>query len=208
MFIPETGRVYNEKIYWGIMGSNYSKNVTYRDSTLSRFDAHAGVYNFKIIGCEIAQIKITGGGLGIIEDCIIHNNIVATMREDYGTYWRGDLIIKDVILKNDNSSVVLLQGNVHDVHVHDAEMGFKTQMPNVYVENLWIEDYESTRKSDVGLTVFNIIADESMFFTGKGECNEILPAQNITIKNSDDYSSVKVGDEDFGYKLALDVKYE
>ena len=207
MFIPESGRVYHEQVYWGIMGSNYSKNVRYDSSTLSRFDAHAGVYNFEIVNCTIAQIKITGGGVGRIENCVIHNTIVASMREDYGTYWMGDLIIKDITLVNDNSGIVLLSGNVHDVHVHDEEMGFKTQMPNVYVENIELRNYESLYTDKPSLKVFNLNFDTSLYDTGKGECNEILASESITIINPENYSDIKIGDETLNFDLTKAVKY-
>jgi hypothetical protein len=38
----------NDKEYWGIMGSNYSKNLLFNTCTLSRFDAHMGVANATI----------------------------------------------------------------------------------------------------------------------------------------------------------------
>lgn len=55
---------------WGIMSSNYSKNLAYIDSTLSRFDAHAGIYNATIKGCRISSgIRIVGSGQLTLEDC-------------------------------------------------------------------------------------------------------------------------------------------
>jgi hypothetical protein len=38
----------NDSRYWGIMGSNYSKNLVYDKCTFSRFDAHMGVANATI----------------------------------------------------------------------------------------------------------------------------------------------------------------
>ena len=38
----------NLQMHWGIGGTNFCKNLEYIGSTLSRFDAHAGLYNGKI----------------------------------------------------------------------------------------------------------------------------------------------------------------
>ena len=49
-------------VYWGIAGSSYCKNMTYDGCMLSRFDAHAGIYNGKIINSTINAVEIIGGG--------------------------------------------------------------------------------------------------------------------------------------------------
>ena len=60
-FFADDGVSYRQGI-WGIMGSSYCKNLVYEDSVLSRFDAHAGVYNAKIINSTVACFRIIGGG--------------------------------------------------------------------------------------------------------------------------------------------------
>ena len=53
---------------WGLGGTNYCKNMEYINSTVTRFDAHAGLYNGKIINCNVSGVMITGYGDLIIED--------------------------------------------------------------------------------------------------------------------------------------------
>ena len=48
--------------YWGIGGTNFCKNMEYINCTLSRFDAHQGLYNGKIIGCTMNFMELTGKG--------------------------------------------------------------------------------------------------------------------------------------------------
>lgn len=85
---------------WGIMGTNYCKNITYDNSTLSRLDAHAGVYNASIInGSKVQMINLIGGGTALIEDSYIYNsNGPIDLRADYGSLWNGDIILRDVKL--------------------------------------------------------------------------------------------------------------
>ena len=85
---------------WGIMGTNYCKNITYDNSTLSRLDAHAGVYNASIInGSKVQMINLIGGGTALIEDSYIYNSSgPIDLRADYGSLWNGDIILRDVKL--------------------------------------------------------------------------------------------------------------
>ena len=205
----ENGRVYNEQVYWGIMGSNYSKNINYDNCVLSRFDAHAGVYNFSITNCRIAQINITGGGLGVVENCVVYRTHLFTLREDYGTYWMGDIRVKNVVLVQDTSGFYVFSGNVHDVDVHDPEMGFKTQMPNLYLENVTATKYDGTLHDDASLIVYHIRFDQSLFLTGKGEHNEILPAATAVIKQPEGGLRIaSIGDETLEWDLVTTVEYK
>ncbi len=91
--------------HWGIMCSDYCKNLRMDGCKLSRFDAHKGVYNATIINSDIGQnISVTGGGLLRVENvtkrCAIgtYYNRFVTLREDYGSFFYGDIIIKDSVL--------------------------------------------------------------------------------------------------------------
>jgi len=88
---------------WGCGGTNNSKNLTYLNSTLSRFDAHRGVYNGNIINSNIIGFEIIGYGQMLIENSSIYKysakgagNAMVYLRDDYGSTWDGDIIFKDV----------------------------------------------------------------------------------------------------------------
>ena len=90
------------KICWGSGGTNYCKNIEYINSTISRFDAHAGVYNGKIIGCTINGMELTGGGTLLIENTKWFSygtgsvaNCILYLRNDYGSSWNGEIKIKN-----------------------------------------------------------------------------------------------------------------
>ena len=95
--------------YWGIMGSNYCKNLTYDGCTFSRFDAHKGTHNATIINSEIGhqKISIIGSGTLRVENTVVHGNNIVNLRNDYGSTWDGDMIFKNVTLKNTGTATLI-----------------------------------------------------------------------------------------------------
>ncbi len=102
--------------YWGIMGTNYCKNITYEKSRLSRLDAHAGVYNATIIDSEVKTISLIGGGLAKIKNSKIYANTVITLRSDYGSLWDGDIDVENltIVTGSDYITLVSITYNNHD----------------------------------------------------------------------------------------------
>jgi len=91
------------KMHWGIGGTNYCKNMEYIGSTLSRLDAHAGLYNGKIINSTVNYISLTGVGDFIIENSrwfaegtASTQNALFHLRSDYGSTWDGTITARDV----------------------------------------------------------------------------------------------------------------
>ena len=85
--------------YWGIMGGNDCKNLTYDTCTLTRFDSHRGTYNAKIVNSTVSMISIIGGGDFTLENSTVYatnRNAIVTLREDYGSIWHGTMNIKNV----------------------------------------------------------------------------------------------------------------
>lgn len=119
-FFLEDGKTLSiDNGYWGIMASNFCKNIVYDDCTLSRFDAHMGVYNAKIINSRVSCISIIGGGKFEIINSKVYSTSrsaasLITLRNDYGSTWNGTFFIKDtelVVLENYASkSVALIRG--------------------------------------------------------------------------------------------------
>ena len=95
--------------YWGIMGSNYCKNLTYDGCVFSRFDAHKGTHNATIINSEIGhqKLSIIGSGTLIVENTTVHGNNIVNLRSDYGSTWDGDMIFKNVTLKNTGTATLI-----------------------------------------------------------------------------------------------------
>ena len=118
---------------WGIMGTNYCKNFTYDHSRLSRLDAHAGVWNASIInGSEVNTVSLIGGGTALIKDSTIYGNTLITLRSDYGSTWKGDVIIDNVLLYNTSNTVYILSASWYNHY-----FGYVTHLPEtVTINNL------------------------------------------------------------------------
>jgi hypothetical protein len=89
----------NDGAYWGIMGSNYSKNLLYDQCVLSRFDAHMGVANATIRNSTLGHqgINAIGTGTFTVERSTIHGGNLISLRGDYGSTWQGEFIIRDCV---------------------------------------------------------------------------------------------------------------
>ena len=133
---------------WGIMGSNYCKNLTYKDCELSRFDAHCGVYNATIDGCKLGckGITVTGFGKLKIIDTEVHSNSFITLRPDYGSFWNGDIEIRNskFIPRHKNyTSLSLITGR----NTEDHNFGYATQMPHhITIDGLYVDDSKHSKK--------------------------------------------------------------
>ena len=95
---PSTG--IGDSRYWGIMGSNFAKNLLFDGCSLSRIDAHCGFWDCDIINTEIGHtINIIGGGTLYLKNVtkLVGTTLIA-IRGDYGGTFRGDIIIEDCTL--------------------------------------------------------------------------------------------------------------
>ena len=84
-------------MYWGIMGSNYCKNLRYDRCTFSRFDAHQGVVNATIRDSTLGYMGINAIGFGTftVENTTVYGRSFINLRSDYGSTWRGEFVIRD-----------------------------------------------------------------------------------------------------------------
>lgn len=183
--------------YWGIMGTSFCKNIEYHDCELSRLDAHAGVYNLKVSGCKIGIINAVGGGTAIIENSRIYNPRVIGLRSDYGSTWRGDIVVKNchLISPFDRASVV-------NGIIHNADYGYNTVMPNLYIENLT----HNLGENHPDFTVFGIVKCDKTFTEERGIINDYKPSQKIVIKQPDGYKFSSIQrDTTPGFKLYTNV---
>ncbi|GAB3283940.1 hypothetical protein GCM10027347_60780 [Larkinella harenae] len=132
----------NDNTYWGILGSNFCKNLLYERCTLSRFDAHQGVANATIRNSTLGHMGINaiGSGLLLIENSTIRGRSIVNLRSDYGSTWQGELVIRNcVFVPADGKpiSAALLSGSYSGMH----DFGYVCYMPErITIENLRIDD--------------------------------------------------------------------
>ena len=132
----------NDTGYWGILGSNYCKNLVYDNCVLSRFDAHMGVANATIRNSTLGHqgINAIGSGTFIVENCTIYGRNLINLRSDYGSTWQGEFLIRNCIFIPANgktTSVNLIGGSYSGQH----DFGYTCYMPeHITIENLRIDD--------------------------------------------------------------------
>ena len=182
----EKNITYNENERWGIMGSNYNKNITFDSSVLSRFDAHAGIYNVVIKNTKISYIKLIGGGKAVIENStVIAPEGLAIplieLRPDYGSTWRGEIIIKDTEFINWTHPNVYIIGGVWN----NWAFGYNSSLPSITLDNLKIDkptDRIYVYPKFVADTSVKI--DEPVLDGGKENLNPMFISPTLTVKNN------------------------
>jgi hypothetical protein len=137
----QTNDINNSK-YWGILGSNYCKNLLYDNCTFSRFDAHMGVANATIRNSTLGHqgINAIGSGTFTVENSTIYGRSLINLRSDYGSTWQGEFMIRDCIFipaGGKTASASLIGGSYSGQH----DFGYTCYMPErITIENLSIED--------------------------------------------------------------------
>ncbi|WP_204374854.1 hypothetical protein [Sunxiuqinia dokdonensis] len=132
----------NDSRYWGIMGSNYCKNLVYDHCIFSRFDAHMGVANAAIRNSTLGHMGINAIGSGVftVENTTVRGRTFINLRDDYGSTWRGEFIIRNCVFVPANgrpASASLIGGSNSGQH----DFGYTCYMPErITIENLHIND--------------------------------------------------------------------
>lgn len=132
----------NDSRYWGVMSSNFCKNILYDKCIFSRFDAHQGVANATIRNSTLGHMGINAIGTGtlIVENSTIRGRTMVNLRSDYGSTWQGDFIIRNCVFVPAGGRPVaasLIGGTYTGKH----DFGYQCYMPRrIVFENLRIDD--------------------------------------------------------------------
>jgi hypothetical protein len=142
-----------DRTRWGVIGTNFCKNLSYDGCTLSRFDAHQGVTNASIRNSTIGYmgVLLTGFGEFLIENSTVQGRHFIGLREDYGSTWNGNITIRNCRFVTGEGGVIL-DGSNDGQH----DFGYACHMPDrLVVEGLKIEDGKSSKKGPVVFAKFN-----------------------------------------------------
>lgn len=142
---------------WGVVATNFMKNILVENCTLSRVDVHMGVSGSYIIRHSTlghAGINAIGRGCMILEDTTVHSPALISFREDYGSTWEGEIIIR-------NSRWMPPAGKATTLHMFSMrndgthDYGYPCFMPRfIQIEGLFVDDSKRPRGYQ-GLTFFN-----------------------------------------------------
>lgn len=131
-----------DRTYWGLMASNYSKNLILDNCTFSRFDAHMGVANATIRNSTLGHqgINTIGSGTFTVENSTMYGRSLINLRSDYGSTWQGEFIIRNckfIPAGGAPVSASLFGGSYSGQH----DFGYTCYMPwRITIENLTIDD--------------------------------------------------------------------
>jgi len=128
--------------YWGIMGSNFCKNLVLDHCTFSRFDAHMGVANATIRNSTLGHqgINAIGSGTFTVEKSTIYGRSLINLRSDYGSTWQGEVFIRNCVFVPAGgrpTSASLISGSNSGQH----DFGYTSYMPErIIIDSLHIDD--------------------------------------------------------------------
>ncbi|MBN1627663.1 MAG: hypothetical protein JW944_14170, partial [Deltaproteobacteria bacterium] len=195
----------NDSGYWGILGSNYCKNLVYDNCTFSRFDAHMGVANATIRNSTLGHqgINAIGTGTFIVENSTIYGRSLINLRSDYGSTWQGEFLIRDCIFVPAGgrpTSVSLIGGSYSGQH----DFGYTCYMPErITIENLHIDDsrHPEDYKGPAIFANFNpLMTDESYLEKFPYVRTREVILRNVTIASG---KTLRLSDNPFMFR---DVK--
>ena len=132
-----------DRTRWGVIASNFCKNILLEDCTLSRMDTHMGVSGtYTVRRCSLGYMGLNaiGRGLLTVEGSTLYGNALVSFRSDYGSTWEGALVIRDcrwIPACGDRCSPCMI--HVHNDGTHD--FGYPCSMPTeLTVDGLFIDD--------------------------------------------------------------------
>jgi hypothetical protein len=132
-----------DRTRWGVIGSNFCKNILLEDCTLSRMDTHMGVSGaYTIRRCHLGHMGLNAIGRGMltVEDSTLYGNALVSFRSDYGSTWEGDLVINNcrwVPACGDTISPYMI--GVSNDGKHD--FGYPCAMPReITIDGLFVDD--------------------------------------------------------------------
>lgn len=199
----------NDRRFWGIMASNHSKNLACIRCELSRFDAHMGVFNATIRESTLghAGINLIGGGAFRLIDSTTYGRHVVNLRRDYGSTWRGDLMIENCVFvpASGESATGSIVGGFNDGQ-HD--FGYECSMPRrVLIDGLRIDD-RSHPEGYLGPTIFGNFGQALSEAKPKPPFPYAM-TEHVVLRNVETASGLPIRMSDHPSVLtSVDVKFE
>lgn len=192
----------NDSKYWGILGSNFCKNILYDGCTLSRFDAHQGVANATIRNSTLGHMGINAIGCGLltIENCTVRGRSFVNLRSDYGSTWQGMLVIRNCVFVPAGGKPLtasLISGSNSGQH----DFGYTCYMPErIVIENLRIDDSQHPDHYQ-GATIFSNFNPEMTDRTYQ-EKFPYVKTKEVMLKNVTTASgkALRISDNKFMFK--------
>lgn len=155
----------------GVMGTNYIRNMTVKNSHFDRIDVHQGAHNMTVKNCTLGlSILIIGGGTLYVEDVeaigTYGGGSFIILRGDYNSVFDGDVIVKNVKLCN---AITNLIGGTYVPQHYSG-------LPNYMTRSLTVENLQTEFTGTFSFyKVSNAFASSST--------NPLYVPEKITVKN-------------------------
>jgi hypothetical protein len=146
----------NDTTRWGVYTSNFCKELSVYDCVFSRWDAHMGCTNVVIRDTSLGHqcLNAIGHGQLRIENVHAYGARLVNLREDYGSLWDGDLLVKDCVWHlrpGTQGAASLLAASQREDH----DFGYPCCMPHQIVfENILVDDSQVAADFQ-GVTLFS-----------------------------------------------------
>lgn len=182
---------------WGVIGSNFCKNILLEDCYLSRMDTHMGVSGTYIIRrTTLGHMGLNAIGRGklIVEDATLYGRALINFRSDYGSTWEGQVDIRNTKwIPSCGEECQPHMINVANDGMHD--FGYPCSMPEeITIDGLYVED-SNTPEGYEGMYYF---ADPDNFSDGVNEFDltgerpfPYAPCKKLQVRNLKTASGLK-----------------
>ncbi len=167
----ESSPLTKKPVRWGLGGTNFCKNMVYDGCEITRFDAHAGLCNGKIINSKCSYINLIGYGEMLIENsCLeLKDPTMFQLRRDYGSTWEGTVIIRNCEVAPNEEVVKKDELFICSAYHVNHNFGYVCHFPNLILDNVRLT------KRDVPIHVVNYKRDHDVIMTLECEKNAHAP---------------------------------
>ena len=170
-----------DKGYWGVMCSNFGRNLTYDHCVLSRFDAHEGSWNITVKDSVLGhEFNAVGGGEMLVENTkkLGESWQFLYLRNDYGSPWRGNITIRNcehIGNKGSDKDHMNIIGGFYT----NWDFGFNSVMP----QHITIENFKAD-SARINIIAYDGITPECLE-AGEGNLNVLSPTKQVDIINQE-----------------------
>ena len=132
-----------DRTRWGIIGTNFCKNILLEECVLSRMDSHMGVSGSYVIRrCTLGHMGLNAIGRGTltVEDSTLYGYNLVSFRPDYGSTWDGNLIVRNskwIPSCGETTTPYMIGANNDGMH----DFGYPCSMPReITIDGLFVDD--------------------------------------------------------------------
>ena len=165
---------------WGCHTANYLKNLLVTNCQLSRVDAHKGVWGITIRDTVLGHqgLRLVGGGDLVLENVTCFAGHYINFRKDYGSSWRGKVLIKNGVHKPLPTTSEIGVFRFENTMEHD--FGYTCHMPHtIEVDNYYL----NVTNSNGNEGLYKVINYKDNFDASKDYPYKVRFPRHIKLRN-------------------------